>query len=113
MEDEKFESWAILELFGHARIAGKVCEATIGGSSLLRVDVPECGGQQAYTKFFGNGAIYSMTPCSEEVARAALRQIRPEPVNVWIPELKQLPEPEPRPIKPRVLDDDDNDGVVF
>jgi hypothetical protein len=93
VETEKFESWAIVELFGHAQIAGKVTEATIGGSSLIRVDVPECNGQKAYTKFYGNGAIYSMTPCSEEVARAALKQIMPEPVSVWIPELKRIEAP--------------------
>jgi hypothetical protein len=27
----KFEEWAIIELFGHTRIAGKVTEATIAG----------------------------------------------------------------------------------
>ncbi len=89
METEKFESWAILEIFGHTQIAGKVSEASIGGCGFLRVDVPEFYGKPAFTKFYGNGAIYSMTPCSEEAARAALRQITPAPVNIWIPELKQ------------------------
>jgi hypothetical protein len=89
MESEKFESWAIVEIFGHERIAGKVSEAAIGGGYFFRVDVPEFDGRAAFTKFFGNGAIYSMTPCSEEVARAALRQIVPAPVTVWIPEPKK------------------------
>lgn len=89
MEIEKFESWAILEIFGHTLIAGKVSEAAIGGCAFLRVDVPELNGQPAFTKFYSNGAIYSMTPCSEEVARAALKQIAPAPVSVWIPELKK------------------------
>ena len=87
MENEQFESWAIVEIFGHTKIAGKVSEATIGGCSFIRIDVPEHNGQPAFTKFYGNGAIYSMTPCSEEVARAALKQIMPKPVSVWMPEL--------------------------
>lgn len=91
MESQGFDSWAIIELFGHQKIAGRVREETLGGCSFLRVDVPECGGQEAFTKYFGNSAIYSMTPTSEAVARAALKQIRPEPVNVWIPEIHQLP----------------------
>jgi hypothetical protein len=35
-----------------------------------------------------------MTPCSEDAAGAALKHIVPEPVNIWMPELKKLPEPE-------------------
>jgi len=91
-ENEKFDSWAIIEIFGHQKIAGRVTEAQIGGCSFVRVDVPEHNGAKEFTKFFGNGAIYSMTPCSEEVAKAALKQIMPEPVNVWIPELRQIPD---------------------
>jgi len=92
MEAEYFDSWAIVELFGHQKIAGRVTEATIGGCSFVRVDVPALDGAEAFTKFFGNGAIYSMTPTSEAVVRAALKQIRPEPVSVWIPEVRKLPE---------------------
>lgn len=93
METERFETWAIIEIFGHNQIAGKVTEASIGGCSFFRVDVPECDGTLAFTKFYGNGAIYSMTPCSEDVAKIALKSIRPAPVNVWMPELKQIEAP--------------------
>ena len=82
------------EIFGHTKIAGKVSEATIGGCSFVRVDVPEFNGREAFTKFYGNGAIYPMTPCSEEAARAALKHIVPEPVNIWMPVLRKLPERE-------------------
>lgn len=90
MESEKFESWAIIDLFGHSKIAGKVTEAVIGGCAFIRVDVPAVGKQQAFTKFFGNGAIYSMIPCSEAVALVALKQIIPEPVSVWRPSIRQI-----------------------
>jgi hypothetical protein len=81
---DRFESWAIIELFGHTQIAGKVSEATIGGCSFLRVDVPEIDGKPAITKFYGQGAIYSMTPVSEELARAAVKSFQHRPVNVYI-----------------------------
>ena len=97
MESEKFESWAICEIFGHTQIAGKVSEATIGGCSFIRIDVPECNGQKEFTKFYGSGAIYSMTPCSEEATRAALKHIMPAPVNVWMPELKKIAAPDDSP----------------
>lgn len=91
MADENFDSWAIVELFGHQKIAGRVREETIGGCSFVRVDVPATETELGFTKFYGNGAIYSMTPTSEAVVRAALKQIQPEPVSVWIPEIRQLP----------------------
>jgi len=82
-EVTKFDSWALVELFGHQKIVGRVTEATIGGCALLRVDVPADGDKQAYTKFYGNGAIYALTPVSEDVARRLLERVRPEPINRW------------------------------
>lgn len=79
-----FESWCIVELFGHQQIAGLVTEATIGGCSFVRVDVPEINGRPAFTKFYGNGAIYSMTPCGEREARLALERIMPRPVSTYL-----------------------------
>ena len=82
----KFEEWAVVELFGHNRIAGKVSEATIGGCAFVRVDVPETA-KPAYTKYFGNGAIYAMTPCEEIVAKLAAGEIEQfnVPIRVQMP----------------------------
>src|SRR5205807_1686045 len=57
-----FEEWALVELFGHSRIVGKVTEATIAGGAFIRVDVPDKDGNTVFTRFFGPGAIYSMSP---------------------------------------------------
>jgi hypothetical protein len=81
----EIEGWAIVELFGHNKIAGYVTTAIIGTSGMLRVDVPEVEGLAAFTRFYGPGAIYSLTLVTEEVARAALQEIRPRAVTVYIP----------------------------
>lgn len=86
---DKFESWAKVELFGHSVIVGKVSEAAIGGCNFLRVDVPSQGEHQAFTKFYGNGAVYAMTPVSEEVAMRLLNNYRATPINTY--ELRALP----------------------
>lgn len=86
---DKFESWAKVELFGHSVIIGKVSEAAIGGCNFLRVDVPAQGELQAFTKFYGNGAVYAMTPVSEEVAMRLLGNYRTAPINTY--ELRALP----------------------
>jgi len=80
---EKFDQWAIVELFGHTQIAGEVSEQVIGGYSLIRVDVPEINGRQPFTKFFGQGAIYSMTIVDEETAIGAAKMIHQKPVDAW------------------------------
>jgi hypothetical protein len=94
MSDERqevFTQWALVELFGHSRIAGLVTEQSIGGCSFLRVDVPAIDTEPAFTKCYGNGAIYAMTFVAEEVARAAAKAYRVVPVSVYeIPELRQL-----------------------
>ena len=97
-EQEKFDSWAVVELFGHQQIAGRVTEASIGGCSFLRVDVPDQPavekdtyyGKQpalpAYTRYFGNGAIYAMSPCTEAAARSVAARIRVKPPIAYNPE---------------------------
>ncbi len=40
---DKFEQFAIVELFGHQIIAGLVSEQVIGGQGFVRVDVPTIG----------------------------------------------------------------------
>lgn len=87
---ERIEIWAIIELFGHQRIAGHVTEAEIGGCSFIRVDIPKVEGSQALTKFYGNGAIYSMTPVSEELVITYIKQYKPAPLNIYMPEIRQL-----------------------
>lgn len=86
-----FDQWCILELFGRQVIAGRVTEQVIGGCSFIRIDVPASDDQPSFTRFYGQGAIYAMTPVNEEAARIALRRFKPQPVNVYVPELHQLP----------------------
>ncbi len=79
-----FDHYAILELFGHQRLAGRVTEATIGGCSFLRVDVPSVQGSPPFTRFYGQGAIYALTIVEEAVALAALAKLCPAPVDVYL-----------------------------
>jgi len=82
-ESEKFEVWAIVELMGHQRIAGKCTEKSIAGVNMLRVDVPENDSQPAFTKFYGGTAIYAINPVDQETAEATARSLKIAPVNAW------------------------------
>lgn len=75
-ENETFDSFAIVELMGHQRISGRVSEQAIGGTSFIRVDVPEVDELPGFTKIFSGGAIYAITPCDEETAILAARLLQ-------------------------------------
>lgn len=97
-DQAKFEGWAVVEIFGHQRFAGYVTTQAFGQAVLFRVDIPPLAeherltkhyewidGQnippgstvkedavQGYTKLFGTGAIYAITPCTEDAAVKAV-----------------------------------------
>ena len=76
-----YEGWAIVDLFGHVKLAGKASEAQQYGTTMLRIDVPSVDGSPAFTRFIGGSAIYSLTPTTQELAEGVIRRQRPEPVS--------------------------------
>jgi hypothetical protein len=82
-EAKSFETWAIVEVMGHVEYAGFVTAETIAGCAMLRVDVPEVKDRAAFTKYLSTGALYGITPCSEETARARASAIKAVPFSVW------------------------------
>lgn len=77
-----FEQWAILELMGHVKLAGRVTEEEHFGSKLGRIDIPNADGGFT-TQFFGGGSVYRLTPTTEEIARHIALNNQPKPVQVW------------------------------
>ncbi len=108
---KSFDQWGIVEVMGHKKYAGHITEQTIGGASLLRVDVPEVtvpthvnvpgeGFKEvkrtvaAYSKLIGVGSIYMITPTSEDIATKCAAQIArydSDPLPVSLPVDRQLP----------------------
>ncbi|SKC78531.1 hypothetical protein SAMN05445504_2417 [Burkholderia sp. CF099] len=86
---EKFDQWAIVELMGHQRIAGRVTEQVIGGTAFVRVDVPQIDQTEGknpipgFTKLYGNGAIYAISFVDEATARLVAGQIKLQPIDNW------------------------------
>jgi len=76
------ELWGIVEVMGHAQYAGRVSEYSELGVPLVRVEVPEIDDQSAFEKLLGASAIFRITPCTEEAARAAARSLRVRPLSM-------------------------------
>jgi hypothetical protein len=76
-EPAELKAWSLVELFGHQRIVGYLSQQTFGSGPLFRVDVPDLTKdgntvRPGFTRYFGLGAIYSITPITEEIVRRLL-----------------------------------------
>lgn len=99
--DPELKAWALVELFGHARIVGFLSQQTFGSGVLFRVDVPDLLKEgkiqrKGFTRYFGLSAIYSITPIDEATVRRLLPSIDGTPG-------------EARPLTIRSYDCDDED----
>jgi len=81
--EEKFELNAIVELFGHQRMAGKVTDQSVGGASFIRIDVPETKSQPAFTRIVNPSAVYAINPVTEEVMLYMAENITAKPIDAW------------------------------
>jgi len=84
--EEQTGQWAVVELFGHKTIAGRVTKDT-SLFPLLRIDVPATSKYPEFTAEYGAQAIYSITYVSEQVARHAAQSLEVNPISVYSPEL--------------------------
>lgn len=97
-DTDTFDGWAILELLGHRRLGGYLSEATIAGASFLRIDIPQAGDDHPpVTQFYSASSVYAITPTTEEVATAAARYVRFQPVNRWQLQLEPARRPDADP----------------
>lgn len=103
-----FDQWAIVELMGHVRLAGRVTEEEHFGAKLGRIDIPAHDGGFT-TQLFGGGSVYRITPTTEQVARAVALRNQPEPVHRWeLPAPRAVAEAEPAYVQEYEPDEDDD-----
>lgn len=104
------EVWAVVELMGHVKLAGRLTEEEKFGAKMGRLDIPAserceacagmghtafmaaepcsvCKGAKAVsgfvTQLFGGGSVYRITFVTEAVARQVCKQTSPAPVSAW------------------------------
>jgi hypothetical protein len=75
------ENWAILEIMGHERLAGRITETTIAGVPMLRVEVPTTEKLPAFTRLLSGASIFSLTPVPQDVAIIVAGQLQKTAVS--------------------------------
>lgn len=96
---EHLESWALVEIFGHDKLAGLVTTRKFGTETMFQVDVPKPGGEGfAYSRLLNPKAVFALQPTNEAWCRrwateAAKYDRSPLP---YIPEERQIPETTPQ-----------------
>jgi len=83
-QSEGLKAWALVELFGHQRIVGRVTVDPVDFPGMIRVDVPDLLKEgkvvrEGFTRYFGRGALYGVTPISEQSVRELLPHVDGHP----------------------------------
>jgi len=140
-QQAEFAGWAVLEIMGHQRYAGYVTTQAFGQAVLFRVDVPELPEREetlqhsrwmddrlcppetvvkadalpGYTKFFGAGSIYCLTPCDETAARKVVESLVVRSIQIVKlgPEQKQVEARAPDPSLVAVPLEPDDGEIPF
>ena len=83
MSTETFSLFAIVELFGHQKIASKVTEHSLGSATFIRIDVPETKASAPFTRFVNPSAVYAINPVTEEVMISKAESLLVQPIESW------------------------------
>ena len=78
-DTDQAQQWAIMELMGHQKIAGRYTEH----GAMHRVDVPDGNGRFRFSRLYSPQAIYSITFVDLETAQAAAQVFDQPAITVW------------------------------
>lgn len=104
--------FAIVELFGHTTLIGRIAEVERFGAKMLAME-PLFNGALLPAVFHGGAAIYRLTPCSREVAWSKMPRQEyqlPPSVRAIVPAALLPP---PTPLPERYTADGDDDDMRF
>lgn len=87
-KNDEFEFWAVIELFGHQKIAGRLTEKPKGSVIFFQIDVPDGAGQTRYSRIINASSIYAINPTDKETV---LRICEQEPFDTNRPAIPYIP----------------------
>jgi hypothetical protein len=112
--DENINTWAYIEIFGHHQLAGRITTRKMGTQVMLQVDVPKGEAEFSHSELYSPNSIFSLKPTTESWCRrfAEYRAKAIHSVLPYIPQERQLPEPDPKVFDNSDLIKEDEDFPV-
>lgn len=92
MNEAKEGFWAFLEVMGHQKLSGFVTEVNLAGTGFLKIYVPEIETElwngktvtvSSFEKLYSPSSVFSITPCTEEIARGIAAKICEKPLEEY------------------------------
>lgn len=84
-QNQSFECWAVVQVYGHTTYAGYAAERNLFGKVMCELTVPEVKNQEvtlpSFTKVISPDSIFDITPVSEEYARAMAEKLSKHPIE--------------------------------
>jgi hypothetical protein len=68
--DENLDCWALVEIFGHTKVAGRVTTRKVGVNVMIQVDVPKGATELSHSQMFSPAAVFSINPTTEAWCRS-------------------------------------------
>jgi len=77
--------YAVIEIFGHRRLAGRIMEVERFGTKMLRIDIPERGKfENGFTsQMYGGASLFSVTPCDLATVERMNKPVEPPRALSW------------------------------
>ena len=114
MNQEAFKTWALVERFGHTRMAGEVSEMNIAGGAKVRIDVPATKKNPSFTRIVNISAIYAINPMTAESAKLLAENLSSAPIDSWdIRHYVKQAQLEMKTHEPAQVNDGDKDEDAF
>jgi hypothetical protein len=66
---DEINSWALLELFGHSKVAGRLTSRKLGTEIMFQVDVPKGEKEFSHTELYSPKAVFAIKPTTEDWCR--------------------------------------------
>lgn len=109
---DQVDGWALVEIFGHDKIAGRISTRKFGTEVMFQVDVPGEGTAFEFTRLLNPKSIFAIQPTSEDWCRrfAQFARSQAKPILPYVPTAKQLGQGEdPGAVGDDLLEDDEDD----
>jgi hypothetical protein len=80
---KELNEWAIIEIKGYRKVAGKITSETLAGFEFLRVDIYSSPEKIELTEYYNPSSIHSIIPVSVETAILFAKNTTHKPIANW------------------------------